>query len=224
MKIHQFFALYSLVALLGFGTLSCVYLSRDSRPDGVVIERNKETRPTWVDSPSDQLINTAKESRFHYAFPKSRDLPIAIKKSQTAAIDASFNLWLPLFEGKIAEVSQFKSIKSSVKSQKDLDDFLNRFAHRIHSEIAQVEDIYFERIKIDGHKTSTEMQGVSEYFDVHTLVHLAPIDPEYFTKELAKELTASSNSELRRIGKDIQKTIDKNKRKTGKIKNPKAPK
>lgn len=214
--------LHTMVVILGSGTFSCVYLSRDSRPDGIVIERNKETRPTWVDSPSDQLISTSKESRFHYALPKSRDLPIAIKKSQTAAIDASFNLWLPHFESKIAEIQQFKSIKSSAKSNRDLDDFLNRFAHRIHAEIAQVEDIYFERIKLDGHKTSTEMQGISEYFDVHTLVHLAPVDPEYFTKELAKELKASSNSELRRVGKDIQKTIDKNKRPNGKSKTSKA--
>jgi hypothetical protein len=151
-------------------------------------------------------------------------LPIAIKKSQTAAIEASFNLWLPYFDTKIAEVSQFKSIKNSAKSRRDLDDFLNQFAHRIHSEIAQVEDIYFERIKIDGHKTSNEMQGISEYFDVHTLVHLAPVDSEYFAGQLAKELKASGNSELRRVGKDIQKDIDKNKRKAKKSKTTKAQK
>ncbi len=224
MNVNKPLVLYSAVALLSSSIMSCVYLSRNSRPDGVVVERNKETRPTWVDTPSDQLISTAKESRFHFALPKSRDLPIAIKKSQTAAIDASFNLWLPSFDSKIAEVSQFKSLKNSSKTQRDLDNFLNQFAHRIHAEIAQVEDIYFERIKIDGHKTSAEMQGITEYFDVHTLVHLATVDSDYFISELAKELKMSGNSELRRVGKDIQKTIDKTKRQAKKNKTTKAPK
>lgn len=192
----------------------CVYLSRDKRPDGSVVERNKESRPAWVDSPTDQLLYTASETRFHFAILKARDLPIAVKKSQIAAIEASYPLWLPIFESALREYKELKALESAPGTSRDMAELKNYFAHRIHAEIAQVEDIYFEKIKIDDYKLELELEleGLKEYFDVHTLVHLAPLDQEKVEKDLISTLQSSRNKEIRRIGKQLQKKLsDKRK-------------
>jgi hypothetical protein len=202
-----------LISLLGLNTLSCAYLSRDKRPDGSVVERNKESRPAWVDSPTNQLLYTSSETRFHFAILKARDLPIAVKKSQIAAIEASFPLWLPIFDQSIKDVRELKALASSPQTMAELSELKTQFAHRVHTEIAQVEDIYFERVKIDNYKSTPELEGVSEYFDVHTLVHLASIDQEKFARDLGEQLKGSRNKQIRRAGQDFLKRISTKPRK-----------
>lgn len=194
-------------AFLTLFTVSCAYIPSDSRTDGVVIERNKQTRPAWADAPTDQLLYTSSETRFHYAVLKARDLPIAVKQSQTAAIDASFSLWKPLFDQQIYEFDPLKQLKNQPKINRELNDIIYRLAHRSHSEIAQIEDIYFERVKIDNY--NGELEHFSEYFDVHTLVHLAPIDHEQLTQQLASELQSSRTPEIKRAGKELSKMLAK---------------
>lgn len=185
----------------------CVYLANNKRPDGTVVERNKESRPAWVDSPTDQLLHTSTETRFHFAILKARDLPIAVKKSQIAAIEASYPLWLQIFEQAFRQVKEVKTLTSSSKLARDFAEFKNNFAHRVHAEVAQVEDIYFERVKIENQKAPPDLDGVGEYFDVHTLVHLNAIDQERFTKELAEQMLGSRNKQIRQAGKDLMKRI-----------------
>lgn len=204
--------LFLLSAYLVHVFSGCVYLSRDKRSDGSVIERNKESRPAWVDSPTDQLLYTASETRFHFAILKARDLPIAVKKSQIAAIEASFPLWLPIFERAMRNYKEVKTLESASGTSRDMAELKNYFAHRIHAEIAQVEDIYFEKIKIDDYKLELELEGLKEYFDVHTLVHLAPLDQEKVEKDLISALQASRNKEIRRVGKQLQKRLSTKKK------------
>lgn len=213
-----------LISIFVLNTCGCVYLSRDKRPDGSVVERNKESRPAWVDSPTNQLLYTSSETRFHFAILKARDLPIAVKKSQIAAIEASFALWQPIFDQALKEIKEIKSLNNSSKNSSDLSEFKTQFAHRIHAEVAQVEDIYFERIKLDDYKATPELEGVSEYFDVHTLVHLIPIDQEKFAKDLADQMKVSRNKQIRSVGQSLLKRLSAKSRPDGKSRRPKGKK
>ena len=213
-----------LISLFGLNTQSCAYLSRDKRPDGSVVERNKESRPAWVDSPTNQLLYTSSETRFHFAILKARDLPIAVKKSQIAAIEASFPLWQPIFDQRLKDLKEIKALASSSRISPEFSEVKTQFAHRVHTEIAQVEDIYFERIKIDNYKSTPELEGVSEYFDVHTLVHLVPIDEEKFNRELGEQLKGSRNKQIRRAGQDLLKRISAKSRQDHKPSRPKGKK
>ena len=200
--------------LLILGLSGCVYLARDKRSDGAVIERNKETRPAWVDSPTNQLLYTTSETRFHFAVLKARDLPIAVKKSQIAAIEASFALWKPIFDKQLATIPNIKPLTAAPKLAGEMTDIIANYSHKVHSEIAQVEDIYFERVKIDNYQSSPELEGVSEYFDVHTLVHLNPIDQEKFLQDLATKLESANSKQIRSVGKQLTKNLAKKQRTT----------
>ena len=217
----NFLFILSIFLLTTFG---CVYLSRDKRSDGSVVERNKESRPAWVDSPTNQLLYTSSETRFHFAILKARDLPIAVKKSQIAAIEASFPLWLPIFDQALKEIKEIKVLTNSSKTSSEFSEFKNQFAHRIHAEVAQVEDIYFERIKLDDYKSTPELQGVSEYFDVHTLVHLTPIDQEKFAKDLADQMKEARNKQIRSAGQSLLKRLSAKPLLDGKSRRPKGKK
>jgi hypothetical protein len=192
-----------LIAAMSLTTTACVTGNSDKRPDGVVVERNKQTRPAWVDSPTDQLLVSSTETRFHHALSKQRDLPIAVKQSQTLAIDASFKHWTSGFEQRLADFPQIKGLRSSPRTSKDTDVILEAVAKKIHSEVAQIEDIYYEKIRIDNYSVSPELQGVTEYFDVHTLVQMLPVDSERLRQALGNGLLAGKYPEMKKVGREL---------------------
>jgi hypothetical protein len=195
-----------------FSLGACAYVSSDLRPDGIVVERNKQSRPAWADAPTERLMTTGSENRFHYALLKSRDLPIAVKQSQTKAIEQSYELWKPQFDQEIGTFSQVKKLQSSARTSKELQAIIDRIARRLHSEVAQIEDIYFERIRIDSQKNPSDLEGVSEYFDVHTLVQFLPIDREILQKDLSAAFLASSVGEIKKVGRDLSPTPKRKKK------------
>jgi hypothetical protein len=75
--------------------------------------------------------------------------------------------------------------------------------------VSQIEDIYYEKIRIDNHSTVPELQGVTEYFDVHTLVQLLPGDSEKLRSSLGTALSASKQPEMRKVGKELSLTAKK---------------
>lgn len=200
MKIASTLARFILLCL-SIG--ACAYVSSDLRPDGIVVERNKQSRPAWADAPTERLLTSGSENRFHYALLKSRDLPIAVKQSQTRAIEQSYELWKPQFDKKVGTFSQLKKLQSSARTSKELQAITDRIARRLHSEVAQIEDIYFERVRIDSQKNPADLEGVSEYFDVHTLVQFLPIDQEKLQKDLSTEFLASSVGEVKKVGREL---------------------
>lgn len=206
MKTIIYLSLF-LAALLS----SCLTTISDKRPEGVVIERNKQTKPAWVDSPTDKLLVNSTETRFHFALLKERDLPIAVKQSQTMAVEASFKLWSIEFEQCLTDYPQLKPLRSSPRTASDMETLISGLAHKIHSDAAQIEDIYYERIRIDNYKPVPELQGVTEYFDVHTLVQLLPIDREKLRVALGSALSAGKFQEMKKVGRDLAKQSEKRK-------------
>ena len=195
-----------LILILSNLTLSnCTTFTADKRPEGPVVERNKEVQPTWVDSPSDRLLVSSTETRFHYSSLKQRDLAIAVNTSQGLAIAASYKLWLPAFTQRIDDIPQLNGLRSSPRTQVEMEALLERVSHKIHTDIAKVEDIYYERIRIDNYKPVPELLGVAEYFDVHTLVQLVSVDGEALHKTLSDALLASKNTEMKKVGKDLSR-------------------
>jgi hypothetical protein len=93
-----------------------------------------------------------------------------------------------------------------------MEQLLNQVAHKIHSEVTQIEDIYFERIRIDNYASVPELQGVTEYFDVHTLVQLLPVDGEKLRASIGSALLASKPSEMKRVGKELAPQIPTKKK------------
>lgn len=197
------------LAILGLAA-SCATFESDRRSAGVVIERNKLTRPVWVDSPTNKLLVNANSTRFHYSLLKQRDLAIAVKLSQTNAISESFNPWHAEFERRLSDFPQLKALRSSPRTSKDTETLLQQAAHQIHSDVAQIEDIYYERVRIDDYKGVPELRGVSEYFDVHTLLNVAPYDTDKLRAALATSLMASKISEIKKVGREISLTARKN--------------
>jgi hypothetical protein len=199
-KINHF----SIIVMISAGLFaSCLTTASDRRPEGVVVERNKQTKPAWVDSPTDKLLVNSTETRFHFSLLKQRDLPIAVKQSQTMAVDASFNHWFPGFEQRLADFPQINGLRSSSRTSKDMEILIANVAHKIHSQVAQIEDIYYERIRIDNYKTVPELQGVTEYFDVHTLVQLLPVDGEKLRLSLGSALSAGKYQEMKKVGREL---------------------
>lgn len=182
---------------------SCLSLSSDKRPEGVVVERNKQTRPVWADAPTNKLLVNTTEVRLHYALLKQRDLPIAVKLSQTNAIKESFDLWRPGFNQRLEDFPQLKGLQSSPRTSAETSSLLDQVAHKIHGELAQIEDIYYEKVRIDNYATVPELQGVTEYFDVHTLVQIIPVDGEKLRSALGTALGSAKIPEMRKVGKEL---------------------
>lgn len=203
---------FILPLILTVTVTGCTTLNGDKRPEGVVIERNKQVQPTWVDSPSDRLLVNSTETRFHHSSVKQRDLAIAVNQSQGLAIAASYDLWLPGFNQRLEDFPQLKGLQSSSRTQKDMEALLGRVSHKIHTDVAKVEDIYYERIRIDNFEKVPELQGVVEYFDVHTLVQLVSINGDVLKQVLSDALLAAKFSEMKTVGKDLARpSASKNK-------------
>jgi hypothetical protein len=206
--------LFNMFTVLLFVALaSCATTNENKRPEGVVIERNKESRPAWADAPEDQLLVHTTETRFHYALLKERDLPISVKQAQTNAIDASYKFWYPGFEQRLEDVPQIKGLRTSPRTAKDMEQILNIVAHRIHGDVAQIEDIYYEKVRIDNFNVVPQLQGVTEYFDVHVLVQLMPVDGEKLKLTLGSAMQSSQYAEMKQVGKSLAPTVKDKKSK-----------
>jgi hypothetical protein len=188
---------------------ACVTVVSDKRPEGIVVERNKQTRPVWADSPTNKLVMNDSETRFHYAMVRQRDLPIAVKLSQTNALKESFELWKSVFGQSLREVPQVRRLQVSTKQGKELAQILDIASSKLHSDLAQIEDIYYERIRIDNYEHVPELKGVSEYFDVHTLIKISKIDLDKLKLILGTELLAARNSEFKKVGRELSVTAKK---------------
>lgn len=174
----------------------------DNRPEGRIVERSKQLRPVWADSPLNQLAVNATEVKFHYAKFKQRDLPIAVKTSQTEAIESSFTPWRPSFDSRMKEFPKLVSAGSG-SSQKEYELLLDQAAHRVHAQAAQIEDIYYERVRIEDASKVPELTGVSEYFDVHVLVQLQQVDSEKLKNALFQTFSSAKSLTLRKAAKDL---------------------
>ena len=180
----------------------CTTLQSDKRPDGVVIERNKQTRPVWSDAPTDQLVVNATEAKFHYALNRQRDLPIAVKQAQTSAIEASYPLWKPNFDERLKELPNVAAT-SHGRAGAEYATLIEQVSRRIHARVNQVEDIYYERVRIDQPDAAPDLVGAKEYFDVHVLVQILPVESEELKHQIASSFSSAKSAELRKIAKDL---------------------
>lgn len=201
----------SLIAAIFILTTSCATTSKDSRPEGRVIERSKQAKPVWADAPAGQLIVNATEAKIHYANTKQRDLPIAIKVTQSSAIESSYEPWRASFETRLSEFPKVLAAKNA-KNQVEYTQLIEQVARKVHAQAAQVEDIYYERIRIDAADKVPELAGVSEYFDVHVLVQLLPVDSTKIRAVLQQVFSGAKAPELKRIGKDMLQETSKRKK------------
>lgn len=191
-------------AILAFTLVytACTTLSDSIRPEGRVVERSKQTKPVWADAPTGQLIVNATEAKIHYYLGKQRDLPIAIKLAQTSAIESSFDAWKPSFDIRLKEYPQLLAAKNS-KNEKEYVILLDQAARKTHSQAAQVEDIYFERVRIENPDKVPELQGVNEYFDVHVLVQLMPVPSDKLNGVLHQVFSSAKSADLKKAVKDL---------------------
>jgi hypothetical protein len=197
MKLVPIFLLIALQLLI-----SCITLPSDQRPEGKVVERSKQTKPVWSDSPTDQLIVNATEAKIHYFSQKSRDLPIAVKLMQSTAIEKSYPLWKPSFDQRLKEFPKIFNAKTP-RNEKEFYDLLEQCARKVHAEAAQIEDIYYEKIQIEKPELVPELAGVSEYFDVHVLVQLKQVDTAKIESVIYQVFSKAKAVELRRVGSEF---------------------
>lgn len=174
----------------------------DNRPEGRIVERSKQLRPVWADSPLNQLAVNATEVKYHYAKFKQRDLPIAVKAAQTEAIDESFIPWRPSFDARIKEFPKLVAAGTG-PSEKEYLSLFDQAAHRVHAQAAQIEDIYYERVRIEDASKVPELTGVSEYFDVHVLVQLQQVDSERLKNALFQTFSGAKSLALRKAAKEL---------------------
>lgn len=197
----SFFCCFVFVAACAMSSCTTTAPS-DTRPEGRIVERSKQVRPVWVDSPLSQLAVNATEVKFHYAKFKERDLPIAVKAAQTEAIDQSFLPWRPSFESRLKEFP--KLIAAGVgPAEKEYTTLLEQAAHRVHAQAAQIEDIYYERIRIEDASKVPQLSGVPEYFDVHVLVQLMQVDSDKLRNAIYQSFVAAKSPALRKAVKEL---------------------
>lgn len=186
-----------------FALFSCTTTSsNDTRPEGRIVERSKQVRPVWVDSPLNQLAVNATEVKFHYAKFKERDLPIAVKAAQTEAIEQSFLPWRPSFESRLKEFPRLIAAGTGT-AEKEYTTLLEQAAHRVHAQAAQIEDIYYERIRIEDASKVPQLSGVPEYFDVHVLVQLMQVESEKLRNAIYQSFIAAKSPVLRKAAKEL---------------------
>ena len=182
--------------------LGCASAPENQRPEGRVIERSKQSKPVWADAPSGQLIVNATEAKIHHFSPKKRDLPISIKTAQSDAIENSFASWRPSFLVRLNEFTQLMATKST-KNEQEFNELIEQAARRVHTQAAQVEDIYYERIQIDSPEKVPELAGVNEYFDVHILVQLLPVETEKIQAALYQVFQQARSPDLKRAVREF---------------------
>ncbi len=182
---------------------SCQTPLGDVRPEGVVIERNKQVRPVWVDLPTERIVSAGNDSKFHFAKFKQRDLPIAIKTTQSAAVESSFSAWLPIFNERMKQVPKFSQIQSK-GNPAELDLLMTQLSRKQHAIAAQIDDIYYEKIRIDDPSKVPELTGVSEYFDVHVLILLKPMEDQQLHSSIKKIFINSKQAEWRKWAQELK--------------------
>ncbi|MCX6116553.1 MAG: hypothetical protein NT027_03355 [Proteobacteria bacterium] len=182
---------------------SCVTPIGDTRPEGVVVERNKKSRPVWADSPTNSLTSSQDDQKLHFTKERQRDLPIAIKLTQSESIEASYIPWKVQFDQKLRNLAKFEQI-SKKYNQMDFAENVHQLARKYHAQLAQVEDIYYEKIRIDDATKVPELKGVGEYYDVHVLVSLKLIE-DLKLKSLAKSHFLNSKwPELKKWAQELK--------------------
>lgn len=182
---------------------SCQTPLGDVRPEGVVVERNKQVRPVWVDLPTERIVSASADSKLHFAKFKQRDLPIAIKTTQSLAVESSFSMWLPIFNERMKQVPKFNQIQSKGSST-ELDLLMTQLSRKQHSIAAQIDDIYYEKIRIDDPSKVPELAGVSEYYDVHVLILLKPLEDKQLHSSIKKIFLNSKQAEWRKWAQELK--------------------
>lgn len=194
-------AVYVCIAL--FIYVGCVSTQTQTRSDGVVIERNKQARPVWVDAPMSQLVESSKDAKLRYALLKQRDLPLAIKSTQSSAISSSYEPWRPIFDTQLKQLALFHQIRAKDDASR-FDGLVEKAAHEVHAQSSQIEDIYYEKIRIDDPSMVPELKGVNEYFDVHVLIRIVPIENKRFLAIIKRVFGGAKSLETRKWAKELK--------------------
>src|SRR5690606_37258138 len=103
-----------------------------------VVERSKEQPPRWVEQAPESLVRSKTDFNYVSVTTHSRSLPIAIKETQTHAIDGSERAMLGEIKLQVSEVAA--QIAIDEPNEKQLDDLIGKTVRRIHGEHAQVND------------------------------------------------------------------------------------
>jgi hypothetical protein len=174
--------------------MSCATFLNE-RPEGRVIERSKQTPPAWSALKLNVLFETDDGAQYRHMRSKERDLPIGIKKTQTDGIQQSYNAWMPVFKQKmLASIPDLAKVQDS-----DLYPVLEKVGLPTHNEIAQISDFYFEKIHIDRPDMVPDLEGVSEFYEIHVLVTLKQFDMNKATTQMIQALETSGRPELQKI-------------------------
>jgi hypothetical protein len=178
----------------------------DRRPEGPVVERNKEVKPIWLDLALDELVTTQTGGQLHHALFKQRDLPIGIKTAQTSAVEISFNAWKVAFDEKFSQLPNVGSLKNS-GTDKDLEAAKDQLSRRLHAEVTQIEDIYYERIRIDDRTKVPELGNIPDYFDIHALVNIQPLQLSVLILAAKSQFINAKNPAWRKWAQNLAQNL-----------------
>jgi hypothetical protein len=187
------------VILISILVGSCSTTFTHVRSDGKVVERSKEARPNWVEAPHAKLISDANESRMHFENLRQRDLPVAVKLTQSYAMEASYVAWKPLVAQRVGSFQGVVGLLND-RNRAEFDKISETMIRKLHSDLTAIEDIYYEKIETDPTAELNELKGAKEYFDVHVSIRIKGLLDEALRQAMVSSFAKSKDSQLRRLG------------------------
>ena len=180
------------------GLNSCTTTSGAIGDGSTIVERSKESPPSWTVQKSN-ILNVTEGTEF-YSFVFFRDrllnLPLGIKQAQISALDVSQRALEEVLKSQILNMVRDKPIRSRLQTA-EFDRLVGETVKQYHAQNAKVQDMYFEKV---SHDVPLDEGNIRESFRVFVLVTIASKGVPGLVANLGRRLLASGDAGLRSLG------------------------
>ena len=195
-KALFFYLTFSLmVGALAWG---CVSTPERDPHGAVVVERSKQDAPPWTGLQPDRLVSIGDRFRFMVKRDQIVNLPLGLKQTQIAAMQASRLALQDKVDQIVAKV--IPTLALTPTDQSEARSTLRRAVQSVHSDGAKVVDIYFEKLA----RETPKPEQLASFYRAHILVEFAEGLLEDAVVATASELTQSKRPSLRSLGKALR--------------------
>lgn len=155
-----------------------------------VIERSRESRPSWATEATIQGQFSKYEEQFTVVLSQDGILnfPIGAKESQTRSLDMSSELLVEYVRQKWMSFAESKQLP--ITSEADLRELTKRRAQEFHGLYASVSDLYFEK------RLSRADAGVKEVYFVQVRIDFASQGMLLLDQKLLEDFKKSNQPDL----------------------------
>lgn len=181
---------------------ACVSTGENSSGDGLIgatiVERSKESAPSWTIGKCNVLSTTDQAGFFDLVYFKDHllNLPLGIKQAQLSALEVSQRALEERLKVQVLDLAKAKSTTPRTQTV-EFDRQVAATVKSFHAENAKVQDMYFERL---SHSPPLDDGNIRETYRVFVLVRINGKRVPDLIQSLGRRLTSCNDASLRNLG------------------------